>query len=72
MKHIYKHSIFTDTQHGFREMRSCETQVLFTIQELEITVDNMGETDVILLDFSKAVDKKPHQRLLVKLDHYIG
>jgi hypothetical protein len=28
------------------------------------------QIDAILLDFSKAFDKVPHRRLLMKLDHY--
>ncbi|XP_062605835.1 uncharacterized protein LOC134267643 [Saccostrea cucullata] len=33
-------------------------------------IDNKGQTDVILLDFSKAFDKVPHKRLLYKLSYY--
>ena len=29
------------------------------------------KTDVILLDFSKAFDSVPHQRLLLKFDYYV-
>ena len=28
------------------------------------------QTDVIIMDFTKAFDKVPHRRLLYKLDHY--
>jgi hypothetical protein len=34
-------------------------------------VGNRGQTDIILLDFSKVFDKVPHQRLLHKI-HYYG
>ena len=50
--------------------RSCETQLLLTIQDLASTIDVMGQTDVILLDFSKAFDKVPHLRLLSKIRYY--
>ena len=48
----------------------CETQLLLTIQDLASTINVMGETDVILLDFSKAFDKVPHLRLLSKIRYY--
>ena len=59
-RHLEAHSILTDAQHGFRKRRSCETQLILTIQDLAKDVDNKGQTDVILLDFSKAFDKVSH------------
>ena len=41
-----------------------------TIQDLAKNVYNKRQTDVILLDFSKAFDKVSHQQLLRKLDFY--
>ena len=34
------------------------------------TINKCGQTDVVLLDFSKAFDKVSHQHLSAKLDHY--
>ena len=70
MKHLEEHQILTDAQHGFRKHRSCETQLVITIQDIAKTVDDKGQTDVVLLDFSKAFDKVPHKRLMHKLHHY--
>jgi hypothetical protein len=47
-----------------------KAQVVLTIQDLAKGVDNRGQRDIILLDFSKAFDKIPHQRLLHKIHHY--
>ena len=33
-------------------------------------INSLSQTDVILLNFSKAFDSVPHQRLLLKLDYY--
>ncbi|MEW8548025.1 MAG: reverse transcriptase domain-containing protein [Candidatus Thiodiazotropha sp.] len=33
-------------------------------------LNSQSQTDVILLDFSKAFDKVPHKRLALKLQHY--
>ena len=61
------HELLVDCQHGFRSRRSCETQLVSFIQELIDGMIGGGQTDVILLDFSKAFDKVPHQRLLSKM-----
>ena len=70
MSHLDKHSIMTDFQFGFRKKRSCETQLLITVDQLAKSLDDGQQTDCILLDFSKAFDKVSHSRLLLKLEHY--
>jgi hypothetical protein len=62
--------ILSDSQNGFRARRSCETQLVVTIQKLAKTQSEGKQIDAILLDFSKAFDKVPHNRLLLKLYHY--
>ena len=52
MDHYDRLGILTDTQHGFRSKRSCETQLIITIQELASSLTLGEQVDVILLDFS--------------------
>ena len=59
-----------EMQHGFREKRSCETQLIMLIDELAKNMHMGKQTDLILLDFSKAFDKVAHEKLLLKLHHY--
>ena len=70
MRHLDMHKILHDAQHGFRKRRSCESQLILTVQDLAKNIDNRGQTDLILLDFSKAFDKVPHKRLLYKINYY--
>ena len=70
MDHYDHLDILTDKQHGFRTKRSCETQLIVTIQELARNLSAGEQMDIVLLDFSKAFDKVPHRRLLMKLDYY--
>ena len=70
MSHFLENKISTPVQHGFRSKHSCESQLLITIDELIQNFEGKTQTDVVVLDFSKAFDVVPHQRLLHKLDHY--
>ena len=70
MKFITKHQILSDAQHAFRKSRSCETQLITTLHDLTTNHNNHQTTDIAILDFSKAFDVVPHQRLLQKLSHY--
>ena len=70
MKFFESHNILSDKQHGFRKKRSCESQLILTIQDLAAGLNSKSQIDAILLDFSKAFDKAPHERLAAKLHHY--
>ena len=59
---VENNQILCDQQHGFRKHRSCESQLLTTVQDLASGLENLQQIDVILLDFSKAFDKVPHQK----------
>ena len=69
--HLDNHGLLTDKQFGFRKKHSCETQLLLTVNDLAVGLREKEQIDAILLDFSKAFDKVPHERLLLKL-HHIG
>ena len=71
MAYLDKHNLLHPNQHGFRKKLSCETQLIQFIQDLSDTLNEKGQTDIIVMDFSKAFDKVDHQRLLLKL-HRLG
>jgi len=70
MRHGNQHNILYDLQHGFREKRSCETQLIEFSADLFNNMQDGKQTDVLILDFSKAFDKVGHKRLIQKLEHY--
>ena len=70
MNHLENNNILYDLQHGFRNSRSCKTQLLSFIQELSETDNKNIQTDLIIMDFSKAFDKVSHRILLYKLQYY--
>ena len=63
-------NILYELQHGFRERRSCETQVIMLVDELSKNMQMGKQTDLIRLDFSKAFDKVTHEKLLQKFHFY--
>ena len=70
---LVKHKLINTSQHGFLKARSCLTNLLCFFEEITKWVDDGSPVDVVYLDFQKAFDKVPHQRLLRKLKaHDIG
>ena len=69
-RHLDHNNILHPNQHGFRKGLSCETQLVDTIHELAYSINQKTQTDVILLDFSKAFDKVSHDKLLHKIRYY--
>ena len=57
MKHADTNNILTDCQHGFRARWSCETQLVTLLRDLASTLDKGTQTDMVVLDCSKAFDR---------------
>ena len=64
---LEENNLVKNSQHGFRNKRSCLTNLLDFYNEVYNIYDETKAVDVIYLDFQKAFDKVPHQRLLIKL-----
>ncbi len=60
-------NLFSKDQHGFMEGRSCITNLLVALENWTGILDDKGSFDCIFLDFMKAFDSVPHERLLLKI-----
>lgn len=70
MSHCIDNKIFTDSQFGFRDRRGCILQLLEVFDDWTLALDKGFSVDTIYLDFQKAFDSVPYNRLLVKLEAY--
>ena len=70
MSHLDSHGIITDRQHAFRKDRSCTTQLCTVLHDWSESIDQGLQTDAFILDFAKAFDSVPHERLKAKLHRY--
>ena len=64
-----------DCQKKLKDLKFCYTVYLWLIGSRALygpirSLDKGEETDLIIMDFSKAFDSVPHQRLLMKLRYY--
>ena len=66
MDHLENLSILIDYQHGFRKRRSCESELIQTVDDLAKGLHDAGPIDAVLMDFSKAFDKWSHSHLAAK------
>ena len=70
MAHADKYNILYPFQHGIRKFRPCESQLIEFIDDMTRNLDDDQQTDVCIMEFSKAFDKVSHNFLTHKLKHY--
>ena len=70
VEHLTENDILRDEQHGFREGRSCLTNLLETMEHWTEIIDEGDGIDVAYLDFRKAFDLVSHRHLIYKLSKY--
>ena len=68
--HMEHNKLYSTCQHGFRKKRSCTSQLLEVMEDFTGFLEGKQNFDVIYLDFRKAFDSVPHERLLLKLEAY--
>ena len=68
--HLEKHSLIVNQQHGFVKKKACITNFLKSLELTTKAISQKESMDVLYLDFAKAFDKVPHQRLIHKLAQY--
>ena len=70
MNHLLANNLLSDYQFGFIPGRSCTTQLLYVLDYFTQHLDQGDSVDVIYLDFQKAFDSVPHQRLIQKISSF--
>ena len=70
MDHLQKNNILSDKQHGYRQGCSTETQLLKVADYFAKGLENRTQIDCISLDFQRAFDIVPQERLLLKMRSY--
>jgi hypothetical protein len=69
-KHLERQNILTPLQHGFRKGHSCVSQLIQVVNDWMEGIDSSNQIDAAILDFTKAFDCVPHERLKSKLHFY--
>ena len=67
MAHMTRNNLLSSLQHGFEQGRSCTTQLLEVLGKWTEAIEQGDSVDAMYLDFPKAFNTVPYQRLLVKL-----
>ena len=70
LNHLMVNTLLSKKQHGFISGRSTVTQLLKYLDKCAQSVATGKVVDAIYLDFEKAFDTVPHQRLIGKLKAY--
>ena len=69
MQHLENNGLLMDSQHSFRAKCSCKPQLLTLVDELFLGVAKRKQSELAIMDFSKAFGVVPHKHLLEKLQY---
>ena len=67
VQHLEENNLIADSQHGFINSKSCATNLIEFFDAVTEAADSGDGMDIIFLDFAKAFDKVPINRLMAKL-----
>ena len=70
LEHLTRNNILREEQHGFREGRSCLSNLLEVMEDWTQIIDEGDGIDVAYLDFRKAFDLVSHKHLIYKMSKY--
>ena len=70
VSHLEGNNLISPDQQGFRSGWSYITQLMESIHDWVDSLERKQPVDVVYLDYKKAFDSVPHERLLVKLHAY--
>ncbi len=70
MRHTNTYNILYQLQHRFCSMRSCKIQLLTFVADIANTTQKGAQTDILIMDFSKAFDKVSQTKLVQRFHYY--
>ena len=70
LAYTVSNKLLTNLQHGFVPGKCCQSSLLLILNFLTELIENGTDADLVYLDFAKASDSVPHNRLICKLHNY--
>ena len=70
MNYLTTNNLITENQFGFLKGKSCQLQLLESLEDWTSALDSGSDVDIIFYDFKKAFDTLSHSKLLQKLESY--
>ena len=70
LAYMVSNKLLINLQHGFVPGKSCQSNLLLMLNFLPESIENGTDADLVYLDFAKAFDLVPHNRLICKLHNY--
>ena len=70
ISYLLTNHLISEQQHGFLPLRSTCTNLLESVYDWSIAIQEKKHTDIIYFDFQKAFDSVSHSKLAIKLRAY--